>query len=86
MKLCNGKRPGNHMRNFFDCVQNGGKPISDVWTHHRSVSLCHLANIAMRLDRPLQWHPETEKFVNDDMANSMITRKQREKYRIDVAV
>lgn len=86
LKLCNGKPPGNHVKNFFDCVRDGGKPISDVWTHHRSVSLCHLANIAMRLDRPLQWKPETEDFVNDDEANSMVSRGQRAKYRIDVEV
>jgi predicted dehydrogenase len=86
LKLCNGKQPGNHMKNFFQCVKEGGKPISDVWSHHRSVSLCHLANIAMRLDRSLQWNPEAEKFVSDDEANSMVGRKQREKYQIDVEV
>ena len=83
-KLCNGKKPGNHMGNFFDCIKNGGKPISDVWSHHRSVSLCHLANIAMILDRPLKWDPETETFPGDDEANAMISRPQREGYQINV--
>ena len=74
------------MQNFFDCVKDRGKPISDVWSHHRSVSLCHLANIQMQLDRPLQWDPAAEQFVGDEQANSMTRRPQREKYAIDVEV
>lgn len=85
-KLCNGKKPGNHMGNFFECVKDGGKPISDVWSHHRSVSLCHLANIAMILDRPLRWDPEKETFVDDSEANGMVEREQRKEYAIDVEV
>lgn len=85
-KLCHGKRPGNHMQNFFDCISQGGTPISDVWSHHRSVSLCHLANIAMQLGRKLIWDPKTETFNDDDQANRMISREQREGYKIDVDV
>ena len=83
-ELCHGKRPGNHMANFFECIQHGGKPISDVWSHHRSVSLCHLANIAMILDRPLKFDPSTESFPSDAEANNMISRPQREGYQIEV--
>ena len=42
-------RAGSHMQNFFDCIREGGMTISDPASHHRSVSACHLANIAMRL-------------------------------------
>jgi predicted dehydrogenase len=85
-KLCNGKQPGNHMANFFECIRDGGKPISDVWSHHRSVSLCHLANIAMRLNRPLSWDPAAEIFPHDDEATAMTTRAQRDGYQIDVEI
>ncbi len=84
-KLCNGKKPGNHMGNFFECIKDGGKPISDVWSHHRSVSLCHLANIAMRLDRKLDFDPVAERFT-DEEANKMLSRTQREGFQIDVEV
>ena len=80
--LCHGKQPGNHMRNFFECVRDRGKPISDVWSHHRSVSVCHLANIAMQLDRRLEWNPDAERFVADDQANAMLSRRQREPYTL----
>ncbi len=85
-KLYHGKKPGNHMGNFFDCIRDGGTPVSDVVSQHRSASFCHLANIAMRLERKLHWDPKKETFANDDEANSMVSRQQREGYRIDVDV
>lgn len=67
----------NHMGNFFDCVASRQQPISDVASQHRSVSTCHLGNIAMRLRRPLKWNPEIEKFVGDDEADGCLRRPQR---------
>ncbi len=81
-KLCHGKKPGSHMGNFFDCIRDGGTPISDVHSHHRSVSLCHLANIAMRLDRKLRWDPKSETFVGDDEADAMVSRPKRDGFAI----
>ena len=85
-KLCKGKQPGSHMGNFVDCIKNGGLPISDVWSHHRSISLCHLSNIALRLNRAVKWDPKTETFPSDDEANAMLSRKQREGFEIDVEI
>jgi hypothetical protein len=44
---------------------------------HRSASICHLANIAMRLGRKINWDPAAEKFVNDAEANRMVSRPMR---------
>ena len=82
LELCHGKRSGNHMMNFFDCIKDGGKPISDVWSHHRSVSVCHLANLAMRLRRTLKWDPVKEDFIGDEQASAMVSRPQREPYSL----
>ena len=71
-----------HMVNFFNCVKSRKLPISDVFTHHRSVSVCHLANIAMQLDRKLEFDPDAQKFRGDDEANAMISRKQRKGFEI----
>ena len=60
VKLYGGKQPGNHMQNFFDCVKSRGTPISDVETHHRTMTSCHLCNIALMLGRELKWDPEKE--------------------------
>jgi predicted dehydrogenase len=72
----------NHMGNFFDCIKSRNMPISDVVSQHRSVSLCHLANISMRLGRKLTWDPERELFVGDDEANGWLSRRQRTPYEV----
>ena len=72
----------NHMGNFYDCTLSRQTPISDVVSQHRSVSVCHLGNIAMRLGRPLRWNPEAEQFVDDAEANGWLKREQRAGYEV----
>ena len=81
-KLYKGKQPGDHMRNFFECLQTREQPISDVFTHHRSMTTCHLANIAIRLGRPLKWDPDKEQIMGDDEANAFQKREQRKGYEV----
>ncbi len=81
--LYQGKQPRSHMRNFFECVESRELPISDVFTHHRSVSACHLSNIAMLVKRKLKWDPEKEDFIDDSDATAMLSRPQRKGYTLD---
>jgi predicted dehydrogenase len=81
-----GKEPGNHMRNFMECVKSRETPISDVWSHHRALTTCHLSNIAIRLGRRLEWDPVAQQIVGDDDANAWQSREQRKGYEIDVSV
>ena len=83
IKLYKGKKPGNHVGNFFECIKDRSQPISDVFTHHRSVSSCHLSNIAMLLGRKLRWNLVEEDFIGDDEASKMLSRKQRKPYTIE---
>jgi len=83
-KLYKGKKPGDHMRNFLECVKDRTQPISDVDTHHRAMSTCHLANIAIRLGRKLTWDPVKEEIVGDADAAKWIGREQRKGYEIEV--
>ncbi|MBS0205447.1 MAG: Gfo/Idh/MocA family oxidoreductase [Planctomycetes bacterium] len=89
-ELYKGKTPtgsGNaHMENFFNCVKDRGLPVSDVYSHHRAMTTCHLANIAIRLGRKIEWNPESEQIVNDKDAAPWIGREQRKGYEIDVSV
>ncbi|MEO1525048.1 MAG: Gfo/Idh/MocA family oxidoreductase [Planctomycetota bacterium] len=78
VELCKGKQPGNHMKNFFDCVADRSKPISDVWSHHRTMTSCHLCNIALMTGRELKWDPKQEVFLDDDDANRFLSRKSRD--------
>jgi predicted dehydrogenase len=84
VKLYKGKKPGSHMGNFFECVKDRTQPISDVYTHHRSMTTCHLANIAIRLGRKIEWDAEKEQIVGDKDAASFLAREQRKGYEIVV--
>ena len=67
----------DHHKNFFDCIATRERPICDVEVGHRSVTVCHLGNIALRLGRKLNWDPVAERFVNDDEANRLISKPMR---------
>jgi myo-inositol 2-dehydrogenase/D-chiro-inositol 1-dehydrogenase len=75
-----GGQPGNHMKNFFDCVDSRKTPISDVETHHRTMTCCHLCNIGLMLGRDLKWDPKKEEFEGDEQATMLVSRPKRDKY------
>lgn len=80
IKLYGGKEPGNHMGNFFACIASRGTPISDVETHHRTMTSCHLCNITLMLGRELKWDPDKERFEGDEQATMLMSRPKRDKY------
>jgi predicted dehydrogenase len=67
----------DHKRNFLDCIKSGRDPITPVEVGHRSASVCHLANIAMKLKRRLHWDPDEERFINDEQANRLLSKPVR---------
>ncbi|MHB0958158.1 MAG: Gfo/Idh/MocA family protein [Pirellulaceae bacterium] len=75
-----------HMQNWIDCIRTRERPVADVETAHRSVSVCHLANITRWLGRRLTWNPIEERFVNDDEANCFVDRSRREGYELPTVV
>ncbi|SIO24250.1 Predicted dehydrogenase [Singulisphaera sp. GP187] len=81
--LRKGKRLDSHMGNFIECVRDRATPVSDVASHHRMLTTCHLANIALRLGRTLTWDPVSEQIVGDPEANKWQSREQRKGYEIN---
>lgn len=72
-----------HERNFVDVILHGGETITPIEVGHRSITIPHLANIAIRLGRSaLDWDPVTERVVGDDRANAMLQRPMRAKYAV----
>ena len=72
-----------HERNFVDCIYEKREPIAPIEVGHRSITIAHLANVAIRLGRPaLDWDPVAEKFVGDDAANAMLQRPMRAAYAV----
>ena len=75
----------NHMGNFFDCIRSRKQPICDAEIGHRSVTVCHLGVISIRLGRKLNWDPAREQFINDSAADKWLAREQRKPWTYDLA-
>src|SRR4029077_14949007 len=66
-----------HVRNFLDCVKSRQVPAADVEGGHRSVTSCHLANIALKLKRTVRWDADKEDAVGDAEASALLTKHYR---------
>ncbi|MFH1740565.1 MAG: gfo/Idh/MocA family oxidoreductase, partial [bacterium] len=73
--------PGHH-QDWLNCIRTRRPPICNEEIGHRSITVCHLANICMRLGRKVQWDPEKEEFVNDKEANTFLSRPYRAPWRL----
>jgi len=71
-----------HMQNWIDCIRSRELPVADVEIGHRSISVCHLANIVRRVGRKLRWDPKTETFPDDAEANTFVKRPRRKGYEL----
>jgi predicted dehydrogenase len=73
-----------HFKNFIDCVRSRKWQDlnADILEGHLSSSLCHLGNIACRVKRTLHFNSYSEKFVNDDEADSYLTKMYRAPYML----
>ena len=72
-----------HHGNWLDCIKSRKQPISPVEVGHRSCTVCLISHIAMKVPGILKWDPATEQFTNNDIASSMLKRKQRSPYGTD---
>ena len=74
----------DHQRDFLDAVKSRREPSAPVEVGHRSATVCHLGNIALRLAARLNWDPQAEKFVGQgsDEANAMIHRRGRSPWNV----
>lgn len=75
-------KSNDHHRNFIDCIRSRGRTAAPAEVGHRSTSVCHLGNIAMRLGRKLHWDPAAERFTDSEEANQMLTRPMRSPWRL----
>jgi predicted dehydrogenase len=75
-----GRSPGHH-RNFLDCMRTRRKPVAHEEIGHRTASLCHLVNAALRTGRRLVWDPVLERVTNDQEADRMVKTSLRLPWR-----
>src|SRR5262245_3230694 len=68
-----------HHSNFLDCIRGDAKePRADVVAGHLAATIVHLANIAGRVGKVLEFDPKTESITNDAGANALVRRKYRD--------
>jgi len=73
---------GSHHGNWLECIKTRKLPICDVEIGHRSATVCHLGNIALRIGRKLTWDPVGETIVGDPDAAAMLNRPYRQPWKL----
>ena len=55
----------NHHQNWLECIKSRKDPICSVEIGHRSATVCHLGNIAVRTGGKIQWDSRKQKVAGD---------------------
>jgi predicted dehydrogenase len=72
----------SHPQNWFDCIKSRELPVADVEIGHRTATACHLANMAVRVGRRIEWDPAKEQVVGDAEAAALASRPYREPWKL----
>ncbi len=75
----------NQYQNWLDCIKSRKPPICDVNTGHRSATVCHLGNIAIRTGRKIKWDPHRQEIMGDKEAAQMMSRPYRAPWKLPKA-
>jgi hypothetical protein len=59
------------MTDFETAVRTRRQPGGNAAVANRSATLLHLANLAIRLGRPLKYDPVKQEFPGDEQANRL---------------
>jgi hypothetical protein len=72
-------RSGNHVRDFLDAIRSRGATACPIDESVQADILCHLSDLATRLDRKLTWDSARECFVNDTDSNRKLALRPMRK-------
>jgi predicted dehydrogenase len=72
-----------HARNFLDSVKSRSLPIADVEEGHKTALLCHLGNIATRMNRTIEWDQANETIRGDPEASQWLMKPYRAPWRLE---
>jgi predicted dehydrogenase len=68
----------DHTDNFLGCIYDGRATATPIEVSHRSISIAHLANIALRTDSSsLKWSPQTETIEGNEAASKLLSKEWR---------
>ncbi|MCX6225402.1 MAG: Gfo/Idh/MocA family oxidoreductase [Bacteroidia bacterium] len=63
---------------FLQSIKEGRKAIYSPESGHRTSTLLHCGNIALKLNRKLEWDPLNESFINNQEADKLKKREMRD--------
>jgi predicted dehydrogenase len=72
----------DHHANWLDCIVSRQRPICDVEVGARSITVCHLLNLAYWHGRSLKWDPQAWRFVDEDEASTWVDYQRREGFEL----
>jgi predicted dehydrogenase len=75
----------NHMLDFLAAIEKRSRPVADIEQGHISTANCILANVSMKMGRPLVYDPVRREIVGDNAANKLLRRPYRSPYRHPLA-
>jgi predicted dehydrogenase len=81
-KITSSQANFSHVNNFFACVNSRQAPAADVAIGHRSATVCHLGNIAVRTKKKITWDPQTETIVGDAEASKWLIKEYRKPWSL----
>lgn len=77
-------RSNSHHLNWIEGILTRRKTVCPATIGHRTGTVCQLAGIAERLNRPVEWDPKAEKVLNDPEAAGWQDRVRRAGYELPV--
>lgn len=72
----------DHFRNFIDCVKTRRETVAPVEVAHQSNIVTQLCYLSTLLGRKLKWNPTHERFVDDNVANRLLSRSMRSPWHL----
>jgi len=70
-------KSNNHVGNFLDCIKTRAKTICTVEDAFGADAICHISDIAIRTGRDLKWETKKEIFIDNQVANRMLSGSMR---------
>jgi len=74
----------NHHQNWLECIKTRKAPICDVAIGHRSATMCHLGNIALRTGKKVQWDPKKEEIIGGPEMAKWLNRPYRTPWKLPI--
>ncbi|MBD3266397.1 gfo/Idh/MocA family oxidoreductase, partial [bacterium] len=71
-----------HVSNFLDSMRTRKPPLSEIGVSVEGDMLCHVSDIAIRLEKEMRFDPKKERFIDDKQGNRRLRRFMRKPWKL----